>query len=201
MRRLSFTLLCASTLVTSATAAPKIVTTIVPLHSLVSSLMEGVGTPELLMQGQNSEHNASFTPQQIADMEHADVVFMIGNNLEGKLGEISGTDTVGGKAFVKMNEIKGLNIHTIRQGGTWEADGDEPPPTPQSTDPHPQRSSSDTQSPSPAPGTPATGSTMSQRSAAWCARNSARDTANRMAINRAAHSNSHSAGRPTARRY
>ena len=85
MRYLVLSLLCASMLATSAQAAPKVVTTIVPLHSLVSSVMDGVGTPELLMQGQNSEHNASFTPQQIADMAHADAVFIIGNNLESKL--------------------------------------------------------------------------------------------------------------------
>jgi zinc transport system substrate-binding protein len=119
-----------------AQAAPKVVTSIVPLHSLVSSVMEGVGTPELLMQGQNSEHNASFTPQQIADMAHADAVFMIGNNLETKLGEISGTDTVGGKTFIKMNETNSLITHAIREGGTWEPDGDEPPSTGISADPH-----------------------------------------------------------------
>ena len=136
MRYLVLSLLCASMLATSAQAAPKVVTTIVPLHSLVSSVMDGVGTPELLMQGQNSEHNASFTPQQIADMAHADAVFMIGNNLESKLGEISGTETVGGKAFIKMNEIQGLITHAIREGGTWEPDGDEPPSTGVSADPH-----------------------------------------------------------------
>ncbi len=136
MRYLVLSLLCASMLATSAQAAPKVVTTIVPLHSLVSSVMDGVGTPELLMQGQNSEHNASFTPQQIADMAHADAVFIIGNNLETKLGEISGTETVGGKAFIKMNEIQGLITHAIREGGTWEPDGDEPPSTGVSADPH-----------------------------------------------------------------
>ena len=136
MRQFTFILAFATTLATSAQAAPKIVTTIVPLHSLVSSVMDGVATPELLMQGQNSEHNASFTPQQIADMAHADVVFMIGNNLETKLGEISGTETVGGKNFIKMNEIKGLTTHPIREGGTWEPDGDEPPSTGVSADPH-----------------------------------------------------------------
>ena len=136
MRHFLSVLLCASALATSAAAAPKVVTSIVPLHSLVSSVMEDVATPELLMQGQNSEHNASFTPQQLVDMEKADAVFIIGDNLEAKLGEISGTETVGGKAFIKMNEIKGLNLHTVRQGGTWEPDGDEPPPTPQTTDPH-----------------------------------------------------------------
>ena len=119
-----------------ATATPKIVTSIVPLHSLVSSVMEGVATPELLMQGQNSEHNASFTPQQIADMAHSDVVFMIGNNLETKLGEIGGTETVGGKAFIKMNEIQGLTTHSVREGGTWEPDADEPLSTAVSADPH-----------------------------------------------------------------
>jgi zinc transport system substrate-binding protein len=119
-----------------ATATPKIVTSIVPLHSLVSSVMDGVGTPELLMQGQNSEHNASFTPQQIADLAHADVVFMIGQNLESKLGEISGTETVGGKAFIKMDEIQGLSLHAIRQGGTWEPDTDKPPSTGVAADPH-----------------------------------------------------------------
>ncbi len=136
MRYLWLFLLCASTLSTSAQAAPKIVTSVVPLHSLVSSVMDGVGTPELLMQGQNSEHNTSFTPQQIADMAHADVVFIIGNNLETKLGEISGTETVGGKIFIKMNEIQGLNLHAIREGGTWEPDADEPPSTGVSADPH-----------------------------------------------------------------
>ena len=123
-------------LTTTALAAPKVVVSILPLHSLVASVMQGVGEPELLMQGQNSEHNASFSPRQLADMEHADAVFMIGNNLEVKLGEISGTETVGGKAFVKMNEIQGLTTHAIREGGTWEPDADEPPSTSVSADPH-----------------------------------------------------------------
>ena len=136
MKKYFLQLLFLLLLATSAQSAPKIVTTIVPLHSLVSSVMVGVGTPELLMQGQNSEHNASFTPQQIADMAHADAVFMIGNNLETKLGKISGTETVGGKAFIKLNEIQGLNLHAIREGGTWEPDGDEPPSTGVSADPH-----------------------------------------------------------------
>jgi zinc transport system substrate-binding protein len=136
MRFFILTVLCASILTTSAQAAPKVVTSIVPLHSLVSSVMDGIATPELLMQGQNSEHNASFTPQQIADLAHADVVFMIGNKLETKLGEISGTETVGGKAFIKMNEIPGLITHAIREGGTWEPDEDEPPSTGVSADPH-----------------------------------------------------------------
>jgi zinc transport system substrate-binding protein len=136
MHKISVWLLFVTIFSLPVAAAPKVVTSIVPLHSLVSSVMEGVGTPELLMQGQNSEHNASFMPQQIADMAHADVVFMIGNNLETKLGEISGTETVGGKTFIKMTEIAGLNLHAIRAGGTWEPDADEPLSSGVSADPH-----------------------------------------------------------------
>ena len=136
MKKFLIFLLANLFLTTPVFAAPKVVVSIVPLHSLVASMMQGVGEPQLLMAGQNSEHNASFSPQQLADMEHADLVFMIGNNLETKLGEISGTETVGGKAFVKMNEIQGLITHAIREGGTWEPDGDDPPSNGVSADPH-----------------------------------------------------------------
>ncbi len=119
----------------SAFAAPKVVASIVPLHSLVASVMEGVGEPELLLKGVNSEHQASYSPQQIADLGHADIVFIIGDNLELKLGEISGTDAVNGKTFVKLNLAQGVFKHHIREGGTWEVDGDVPA-TGNTVDPH-----------------------------------------------------------------
>jgi zinc transport system substrate-binding protein len=108
----------------SALAAPKVVVSIVPLHSLVANVMDGVGEPELLLQGVNSEHQASYSPQQISALAHADVVFIIGDNLEVKLGEISGSETVNGKAFAKMLTLPSLITHPIRKGGTWEVDDD-----------------------------------------------------------------------------
>jgi zinc transport system substrate-binding protein len=119
----------------TAFAAPKVVVSIAPLHSLVAGVMDGVGEPELLLKGVNSEHQASYSPQQIADLSHADLVFIIGDNLEVKLGEISGTDTVNGKAFVRLNQAEGIVKHHIREGGTWEVDGDEPA-TGNTVDPH-----------------------------------------------------------------
>jgi zinc transport system substrate-binding protein len=107
-----------------AKAAPKIVVSIVPLHSLVASVMAGVAEPELLLRGVNSEHQASYSPQQILSLAHADMVFMIGDGLEVKLGEISGSDTVNGKAFVKMQTLAGLTTHPIRKGGVWEIEAD-----------------------------------------------------------------------------
>jgi zinc transport system substrate-binding protein len=122
MSEFYLTLLMLLALTAPALAAPKVVTSIVPLHSLVATVMEGVGEPELLLQGINSEHQASYSPQQISTLTHADVVFIIGDNLEVKLGEISGSETVNGKAFVKLIETPHLTTHPIRQGGTWEVD-------------------------------------------------------------------------------
>jgi zinc transport system substrate-binding protein len=115
-----------------AFGAPKVVVSIVPLHSLVANVMDGVGAPELLLQGVNSEHQASYSPQQISALTHADVVFIIGDNLEVKLGEISGSETVNGKAFIKMLTLPGLITHPIRQGGTWVVEADAMGPV----DPH-----------------------------------------------------------------
>ena len=105
----------------SAFAAPEVVVSIVPLHSLVAGVMEGVGEPELLLKGVNSEHQGSYSPQQISHLGHADLVFIIGDNLEVKLGDISGTETVSGKVFVKLNQTSGLVTHHIREGGLWQA--------------------------------------------------------------------------------
>ncbi len=121
MRKYLFALLLSASSI-AAVAAPKVVVSIVPLHSLVAGVMEGVGSPELLLEGVNSEHQGSYSPQQISHLNHADLVFIIGDNLEVKLGEISGTETVGGKQFNKLNVLTGLVTHQIREGGSWEAD-------------------------------------------------------------------------------
>jgi zinc transport system substrate-binding protein len=136
MRKFSFTLLVTAVFATPAFAAPKVVVSILPLHSLVASVMQGAGEPELLMQGQNSEHNASFTPAQLIGLEKADLVFLIGDTLETKLANLSGSDAVNNKTFVKLAETAGLITHATRQGGSWEPDVDEKAPTPNDTDPH-----------------------------------------------------------------
>lgn len=105
---------------TSALATPKIIASIVPVHSIVASVMGEVGTPELLLSGQNSEHTASLSPQQISDLGNADVVFMIGSGLEHKLGQISGNEAVKSKKFISLSEAPGIKTLKVRQGGKFE---------------------------------------------------------------------------------
>lgn len=105
---------------TSALAAPKVIASIVPVHSIVASVMGEVGTPELLLSGRNSEHTSSLSPRQMSDLGQADVVFMIGSGLEHKLGQVSGSDAVGGKKFFTLSEAPGIRTLKIREGGKFE---------------------------------------------------------------------------------
>ena len=118
---------CFATLLlsTSALATPKVIASVMPVHSIVASVMGDVGTPDLLLSGKNSEHTASLSPEQISDLSKADVVFMIGGGLEHKLGQVSGTEAVNGKKFFALTGAPGIKTLKIRQGGAFELDDDE----------------------------------------------------------------------------
>jgi len=118
--RLAISCLATLLLSTSALAAPRVIASIVPVHSIVASVMGDVGTPELLLSGKNSEHTASLSPQQLSDLGQADVVFMIGSGLEHKLAQVSGGDAVNGKTFTALSEAAGIKTLPVRQGGTFE---------------------------------------------------------------------------------
>lgn len=66
-------------------ASPKVVTSIRPIHSIASAVMEGVGEPSLLLQGATSPHNASLKPSQATELQEADIVVWIGPALDGFL--------------------------------------------------------------------------------------------------------------------
>ena len=98
-----------------AVAAPKVIASVVPVYGIVSAVMGETGQPELLLSGTMSEHRATFTPQQIAGMGKADVVFIIGQGLEAKLSQISGSEAVNGKRFVELSSAPGITTHPARQ--------------------------------------------------------------------------------------
>jgi len=61
--------------------APKVVTDIAPVHSLVAQVMEGVGTPQLLIEASASPHSYSLRPSQATALGSADAVFWVGHEL------------------------------------------------------------------------------------------------------------------------
>ena len=66
----------------SAIAEIKVVTTIKPIHSLVSGVMDGVSNPTLIIEGSNNPHNFSLKPSHAKMLEEANIVFWIGEDLE-----------------------------------------------------------------------------------------------------------------------
>jgi zinc transport system substrate-binding protein len=119
--RLALTALATCLAVNPALATPKVIASVVPVHGIVSAVMGETGQPERLLSGSMSEHRATFTPQQIAELGKADVVFIIGQGLEAKLSQISGSEAVNGKRFVELSEATGISTLPIREGGAWEA--------------------------------------------------------------------------------
>jgi len=68
-----------------AVASPRVVATIAPVHSLVSSVMLGVGEPSLLLPPNASPHSYNLKPSQAAALAEADLVVWIGPELESFL--------------------------------------------------------------------------------------------------------------------
>ena len=81
-----FTLTAALFLVlTPLKAEISVVTSIKPLHSLTSYIMEGVGEPELIIDGVASPHNFQIKPSHAKMLQKADLVIWIGEDLESFL--------------------------------------------------------------------------------------------------------------------
>ena len=100
-------------------AAPAVVTSIKPVHSLVAGVMEGVGTPEIIVDGAASPHTYSLRPSQAQSLEKADLVFWIGPRIETFL--TNPLETIGQNAtVVALGDAHGLTRLPLREGGAFE---------------------------------------------------------------------------------
>lgn len=61
--------------------APKVVTDIAPVHSLVAQVMKGVGAPELLTDQGTSPHHMQLRPSQARSLDQADLLVWVGPEL------------------------------------------------------------------------------------------------------------------------
>tara|TARA_B110000444_G_C18825506_1_gene590092 strand:+ start:1316 stop:2269 length:954 start_codon:yes stop_codon:yes gene_type:complete len=100
--------------ITSAKAEIKVVTSIKPIHSLVSYVMDGVGTPDLIVDGFNSPHNFQLKPSHAKMLENADIIFWIGEGLENFLEKPLDSISKNAKK-VELMEIKGINKLEFRE--------------------------------------------------------------------------------------
>jgi zinc transport system substrate-binding protein len=100
--------------------SPKVVVSILPLHSLVAGLMKGVGEPHLLVPGGASPHSFSMRPSDARRLEEAQAVFWVGPNIETFLTRP--LNALARKArVVAMAKVDGVVLLPIREGGSWDA--------------------------------------------------------------------------------
>ena len=62
-----------------------VVTSIKPLHSLTTYIMEGVGEPDLIIDGVASPHNFQIKPSHAKMLQKADLIIWVGEDLESFL--------------------------------------------------------------------------------------------------------------------
>ena len=108
---------------TSAAMAepPKVVASIMPLHSLASAVMQGVGAPSLLVKGAASPHGYQLRPSDAALLQEADIVFRVGPALEAFLDK-SLASLAAGALVVDLIDAPGLLRLAYRDGDDWEHD-------------------------------------------------------------------------------
>jgi zinc transport system substrate-binding protein len=121
LKKLSFALSILSilTFFTPANAELKVVTSIKPIHSLASYLMDGIGKPELIVDGYASPHGFSMKPSHAKMLQNADLIFWVGEDLENFLEKP--LKSIAKKAEkIELIEIKGLNVFKFRERNIFD---------------------------------------------------------------------------------
>ncbi|MDA7713285.1 zinc ABC transporter substrate-binding protein [Candidatus Pelagibacter sp.] len=121
LKKISFILSILSllTIFTPANAEIKVVTSIKPIHSLASYLMDGVGKPDLIVDGFNSPHGFSMKPSHAKMLQNADLIFWIGEDLENFLEKP--LNSIAKKAEkIELIKIKGLNVLKFRERNIFD---------------------------------------------------------------------------------
>lgn len=103
----------------SGSAQPRVVVSIVPLHSLVANVMQDVGEPVLLIKGGGSPHDYALRPSDVRVLGGADVVFWMAETLESFLVKpLRSMDSV---RSIELLDTPGLAPLPMRAGGVWQA--------------------------------------------------------------------------------
>lgn len=112
----------APALKTVSAKVPSVVVSITPFHALVSGLMEGVGTPTLLVQPGISPHHYSLRPSEVKELHKADIVIWGGPDLESFLSKP--LQTLSHAKIIELDKTPGLTLLPTRQSAVWQEAGE-----------------------------------------------------------------------------
>jgi len=106
-----------------ANAEIKVVTSIKPIHSLASYLMDGVAKPDLIVDGYASPHGFALKPSHAKMLQSADLIFWVGEDLENFLEKP--LNSIAKKAEkIELLEIKGLTKLKFRERNIFDEHDD-----------------------------------------------------------------------------
>ncbi len=107
---------------TALADVPTVAVDIAPVHSLVARVMDGIATPNLIVQPGASPHEYSLRPSEAQALQDADVVFWMGEDLTPWMEEA--VETLATDASVTtLLEVDGTILLDFREGARFEAHG------------------------------------------------------------------------------
>ena len=108
--------------ISAAKADIDVVTSIKPVHSLVSGVMAGVSIPSVIIEGAGSPHTYSLKPSQGKQLQDAKLVFWMGDELETFL--VGPIENIAKKAtIIKLIDSHDLKKIKFREGGMFDDHG------------------------------------------------------------------------------
>ncbi len=108
--------------ISPAAAAPKVVVSIKPLHSLATGVMAGVGAPELLLKGAATPHSYAMKPSDVRSLLRADLVIWVGAGMESFLSKP--IRSLSSRKVLELHKAQGVTLLKAREGGIWEPEAD-----------------------------------------------------------------------------
>lgn len=123
----------------AADRPPRVAVTIKPVHGLVAAVMEGIGTPALLVPAGDSPHTHAVRPSEARLIADADLVFWVGPTLETSYAKPMRALAKG--TVVTLVETPGIDLLAVRVAGIAphahdDEDQDHEAPTGIAIDPH-----------------------------------------------------------------
>lgn len=105
---------------TALADVPRVAVDIAPVHSLVTRVMDGVGSPDLIVAPGGSPHEYSLKPSEATALQEADLVVWVGADLtpwlEGAIETLSGD-----AAVIELMEVEGTTRLDFREDAMFEA--------------------------------------------------------------------------------
>ncbi len=120
---ISVVLIALLSVISVSKADINVVTSIKPLHSLASYVMNGVSKPDVIVDGYNSPHGFSLKPSHAKMIEKADLIIWVGEDLEAFLEKP--LNTIAKKAInIEIMDLKGIKKLKFREKNTFESHDD-----------------------------------------------------------------------------